>query len=132
MKILPKHWRDYLLKKLFTWILKFDLQYRNSTYCESLNQISNIKLVASFLESYHQVKLQGLKGELGVTAQFWIKYILIWSNSLSVPICNQYNFSLKLMAWEKFLPLCYATKPLMLVTAHITKCNSYRSLTQAH
>lgn len=57
---------------------------------ESLNQISNIKLVASFLESY-KVKLQGLKGELGVTAQFWIKYILIWSNSLSVPICNQYK-----------------------------------------
>ena len=42
---------------------------------ESLNQISNIKLVASFLESYHKVKLQGFKGELGVTAQFWIKYI---------------------------------------------------------
>ena len=24
-------------------------------------------------------------------------------------MCNLYNFPLKLMVWEKFLPLCYAT-----------------------
>ena len=32
---------------------------------ESLNQISNKEVFASFLEKYHKVKLQGLKGELG-------------------------------------------------------------------
>lgn len=92
MKILPKHWRDYLLKKLFTWIWKFDLQYRNSTYCESLNQISNIKLVASFLESYHKVKLQGLKWELGVTAQFWIKYILLYQFQFAINTISLSNW----------------------------------------
>ena len=42
---------------------------------ESLNQISNKEVVASFLEKY-KVKLQVLKEELGVTAQFCLKILI--------------------------------------------------------
>ena len=69
---------------------------------ESLNQISNIEVVASFLEKHQKVKLQGLKGELQYIYKIETLYHLqfaIYTN----------NFSLKLMAWEKILPFCYAT-----------------------
>ena len=69
---------------------------------ESLNQISNVEVVTSFLEKHQKVKLQGLKGELKYIYMIETLYHLqfaIYTN----------NFSLKLMTWEKILPFCYAT-----------------------
>lgn len=43
---------------------------------ESLNQISNIEVAASFLEKYSKAKLQGIKEELGVTASFGLNILI--------------------------------------------------------
>lgn len=70
---------------------------------ESFNQISNTEVVASLLGKYHESKLQGLQGQLSVTAQFWLKYIdiikALYQLQLSI---YRINFSLNQMAWEVF------------------------------
>ena len=65
---------DYLLKPLhdneglFTVIETID-------NIGNLHELINTKIVASFFEKNHEVKMQKFKGKLGVTAQFWLKYI---------------------------------------------------------
>lgn len=63
-----------------------------------------IEVVASFLEKYSKVKLQELKEKL-VLANFGLS-IFIWLKLYSN------IFPQKLMAWEKTLPLCYASNKL--------------------
>ena len=47
---------------------------------------------------------------LGVTAKFRLKYIDIIETRFQLKfIIYANNFSLKLLVWEIFLPLCYAT-----------------------
>ena len=66
---------------------------------ESLIQISNIEVVASFSEKYSEVKLQVLKEELRVTAHFWLKYIDMIETLYQLQFAIYTNiFPLKLMA----------------------------------
>ena len=83
---------NWVLKRLLTAVGPFS---RNK---------SHIEVVASFLEKYSKVKLQELKEKL-VLANFGLS-IFIWLKLYSN------IFPQKLMAWEKTLPLCYASNKL--------------------
>lgn len=41
----------------------------------SLEELINAKIVFSFLDKYHVVKMQELKEKLGAVVLFWLKYI---------------------------------------------------------
>ena len=72
MKNFLKHQRDlskHIYKTLIADIETVDTE-------ESLNQISNIEVAASFLEKYSKAKLQGIKEELGVTASFGLNILI--------------------------------------------------------
>ena len=105
------------------WVLKRHLTAVGPFSCNK----SHIEVVASFLEKYNKVKLQELKEKLGVS-QFWVKYIYMIETIYQLQFAIYSNiFPQKLMAWEKTLPLCYASnKSIMLVTAHIAYsiCNN--------
>lgn len=52
----------------------------------SLEELINAKIVFSFLDKYHEVKMQELKGKLGAVILFWLKYINL------VKLYISYNF----------------------------------------
>ena len=91
---------NWVLKRLLTAVGPFS---RNK---------SHIEVVASFLEKYSKVKLQELKEKLG-GSQFWVKYIYMIETLYELQFAIYSNiFPQKLMAWEKTLPLCYASNKL--------------------
>ena len=72
MKNFLKHQRD-LLKHIYKTLIA-NIETVDTE--ESLNQISNIEVAASFLEKYSKAKLQGIKEELGVTASFGLNILI--------------------------------------------------------
>ena len=73
--------------------------------------------------------MQELKGKLGATAQFWLKYINMVETLYQLQFVVYKNNFLKLMVREKFLPLSYETNKV-----HYTRCGTFSesSLTQVH
>ena len=88
------------MENAVNWVLKRRLTVVGPFSCNK----SHIEVVASFLEKYSKVKLQELKEKL-VLANFGLS-IFIWLKLYSN------IFPQKLMAWEKTLPLCYASNKL--------------------
>ena len=88
------------MENAVNWVLKWRLTVVGPFSCNK----SHIEVVASFLEKYSKVKLQELKEKL-VLANFGLS-IFIWLKLYSN------IFPQKLMAWEKTLPLCYASNKL--------------------
>lgn len=96
------------LERLFikTYFFKMLRNFLLRLFIKMLRKVLDvaIEVVASFLEKYSKVKLQELKEKL-VLANFGLS-IFIWLKLYSN------IFPQKLMAWEKTLPLCYASNKL--------------------
>ena len=75
--------------------------------------IFNSDVFTFLIEKYQQLKKEGLEGELGKTAQYWLKYTeMVFKLHQFHFAINTNNLPLRIDAWEYFLPLCFATNKI--------------------
>ena len=77
---------------------------------KNVQDILSDENVVSHIHSCETLKERCLKGDFGKTPQFWMMYMDLVDRQRMLHVAiNSNNFSLRLMMWKKFLPLCFAT-----------------------
>ena len=73
------------------------------------NCAENDQCQADVMQRYHELKVKGLNGEFGRTAQFWLMYMQMVGQLQQLHFAvNTNDFLLKIQSWEDLLP-CFAT-----------------------
>ena len=100
---------------------------------EMIECSSNDQEVADIMQKYQEIKLNGLNGELGETAQFWLTSTeLISQLHLLHFAINTNNLTLKIKTWEKLLPFCFVTNKIHYARYATFYIQQLKSLEESH
>ena len=121
MKISAKHWNveALFIKTYLPEYVSLFAEIETIDTIGSLDEFITTKTVAFFLEKYHEVKMQNLKGNLGAATLVWLKYINIIVNLNQLQYAVYANNSL--WNWWFVKSVMDQTKSIRPVTTHIIR-----------